>query len=101
MDFLFYRMGDLKTTGLSKIIIWYGESVQFRKTTTHCLTSDLWRLVVHRSDGDVEEKAGDGSSVVVADGEDELHKQRLRPDVLHWRHEGHFQVVHCMLGEYV
>lgn len=65
-----------------------------------CLTSDLWCLVVHRDDGDIEEKAGDGAAVVVADREDELDEQRLRADVLYRGHEGHFHVVHCMLGEH-
>lgn len=64
------------------------------------MTSDLWCLVVHRGDGDVEEEAGDGAAVVVADGEDELDEQRHRADVLHGRHKGHFHVVDCMLGEH-
>lgn len=63
------------------------------------MTSDLWCLVVHGGDGDVEEEAGDGAAVLVADGEDELDQQRLRADVLHRRHEGHFHVVHCVLEE--
>lgn len=65
-----------------------------------CLTSDLWRLVVHRDDGDVEDKVGDGSTMVVADGEDKLEKQWIWADVLYWRHEGHLPVVHCVLQEH-
>lgn len=64
------------------------------------MTSDLWRLIVHGGDGDVEEEAGDGASMLVADGEDELDEERLRADVLHRRHEGHLHVVHCMLPQH-
>lgn len=71
-----------------------------KKKLRLCLTSDLWCLVVHGGDGDVEEEAGDGAAVVVADGEHEVEEQRLRANVLHGRHEGHFHVVHCMLGEH-
>lgn len=63
------------------------------------MTSDLWRLVVHRGDGDVEEQARDGAPVAVANGEGELDEKLLRTDVLHRRHERHFHVVHCMLGK--
>lgn len=63
------------------------------------MTSDLWGLVVHGDDGDVEEEVGDGAAVVVADGEDELDEERLQADVFNGRHEGDFHVVDGMLGK--
>lgn len=60
-------------------------------------TSDLWCLVVHRGDSDVENKVRDSATMLVTDREDELDQQRLWADVFHRRHEGHFHVVHGML----
>lgn len=89
-----------------EILSWWifclgGSNCKVKAETVTCpgSTSDLWCLVVHRGDGDVEDKVGDGATMLVTDREDELDQQRLRADVLHRRHEGHFHVVHGMLGK--
>lgn len=56
-------------------------------------------MVVHRDDGDVEEEARDGATLLVADREDKLEQQRLGTDVLHRGHERHLHVVHRMLED--
>lgn len=62
-------------------------------------TSNLRFLVVHGGDGNVEGEPGDGATVLVGHRKDKLDKERVDTDVLHGRHEGHFHVAHCMLGE--
>lgn len=62
-------------------------------------SSDLWCLVVHGGDADVEGDARDGASMLVADGEDKLDQQYFWPNVLHGRHEGNLPVMQSMLGE--
>lgn len=59
----------------------------------------LRSLVVHRSDGDVEEQVSGGSTVVVAHGEQKLDKQRLWANVLDGGHVPHLHVVDCMLTD--
>lgn len=59
----------------------------------------LRSLVVHRSDGDVEEQVSGGSPVVVTHREQKLDKQRLWTDVLDGGHVPHLHVVNCMLTD--
>lgn len=63
--------------------------------------SNLRFLIVHGVDGYIEGEPRDGAAMLVDHRKGKLDEKRLISDVLHGRYEGHFHVVHCMLGEWM